>query len=144
MLDKETYKREYIRMMDSVRTDHKGEENCNGVDCDECHVTKICALNSLAFCAFETIEAVEKWAKEHPEDEEDRKGKWIKRWDEVYSKSTDLNFVVTRIASEGKARIYEGFNASGGCYERLPDDVEKTGKSFPELAAVIERMNEDD
>lgn len=72
------------------------------------------------------------------------KSRTIKRWDEVYSKSTDLKFVVTRIASGGKARVYEGFNASGGCYESLPTDVVKTGRSFPELAAVIERMNEDD
>lgn len=68
----------------------------------------------------------------------------IKRWDEVYSKSTDLKFVVTRVASKNEARIYEGFNASGGCYAMLPSDVVKTGRSFPELAAVIERMNEDD
>ncbi len=72
------------------------------------------------------------------------KNKVIKRWDEVYSKSTDLKFVVTRIGSKNEERIYEGFNASGGCYEMLPTDVVKTGRSFPELAAVIERMNEDD
>lgn len=80
------------------------------------------------------LESYNKWEK----------SKTIRRWDEVYSESADLKFVVTRIISESKVRIYEGFNASGGCYERLPSDVVKTGKSFPELAAVIERMNEDD
>lgn len=66
MLDKETYKREYIRMMDSVREKFKGNPNCNGVNCSECDVEEICGHSSLAYNAFEIIEAVEKWAKEHP------------------------------------------------------------------------------
>ena len=30
MLTKEEYKREFVRMMDTVREDHKGEKNCDG------------------------------------------------------------------------------------------------------------------
>ena len=65
MLDKETYKREYIRMMDSLRTEFKGEDNCQGVRCDKCSLERSCDYSS-SFSAFEIIEAVEKWAKEHP------------------------------------------------------------------------------
>ena len=37
MLDKETYKREIIRMWDSLRSEeYKGEESCRGVECKKC------------------------------------------------------------------------------------------------------------
>lgn len=72
MIDKETYKKELVRMWDSLRDDkYKGGIECHGVDCN-----KNCALyvddeNGISPCcltinAFETIEAVEKWSKEHP------------------------------------------------------------------------------
>lgn len=63
MIDKETFKREYIRMMDSVRTGfHSGEFNCRDVYCGDCPLDGLCRTQE----AFEIIEAVEQWAKEHP------------------------------------------------------------------------------
>jgi len=64
MIDKEIYKREYIRMMDSVRDKYKGSSNCSGVECKECPITEVC--NGTKPNQFEMIEAVEEWAKEHP------------------------------------------------------------------------------
>ena len=72
MLDKDTYKRELVRMWDSVREGHKGEPTCGGVVCDNrCPLyvknelgNRICW--SSADC-FEVIKAVEKWSKEHPQ-----------------------------------------------------------------------------
>ena len=65
MLDKETYKKELIRMWDSLRTNCKGLNNCNCVDCEKC------PLSELEGCQyvgndFERIEIVERWSKEHP------------------------------------------------------------------------------
>ena len=62
MLDKDTYKRELVRMWDSVREEHKGEYSCYGVDCEFCQLGRRCDR----IFAFEMIEAVEKWSKEHP------------------------------------------------------------------------------
>lgn len=36
----EQYKKDYVRMMDSLRQDHLGEKNCGGVDCDDCPLFK--------------------------------------------------------------------------------------------------------
>ena len=68
MLDKETFKKEYIRMMDSIRPDRcKGGMNCHGVNCVECNLNVICCNDkSNIYQAFETIEIVEKWTKENP------------------------------------------------------------------------------
>ena len=63
-MEKEEFKKEYVRMMDSARNDkNKGRGNCDGVSCSVCPLDDFC-WNSIN--AFETIEAVEKWAKEHP------------------------------------------------------------------------------
>lgn len=62
MMDKETYKRELIRMWDSIRDGHKGEYSCYGVDCEFCPLGRRCDR----IFSFEMIEAVEKWAKENP------------------------------------------------------------------------------
>ena len=69
MIDKDTFKRECARMMDSVRDDeHKGGCNCDGVKCALCPLRVICGTVSTRniFNAFETIEAVEEWSKKHP------------------------------------------------------------------------------
>lgn len=66
MIDKETYKREIVRMWDSIRDDgYKGIESCSGVTyCDACPLYDIgCGESSNA---FEMIKAVEKWSREHP------------------------------------------------------------------------------
>ena len=67
MIDKEKYKRELVRMWDTLRDDkYKGIESCSGVnDCGGCPLNNIkCGESSKA---FEMIEAVEKWSREHPE-----------------------------------------------------------------------------
>ena len=62
MMTKEEYKRELIRMWDSLRTENKGEYSCYGVDCDFCALVRRCDR----IFSFEMIEAVEKWSKENP------------------------------------------------------------------------------
>lgn len=62
MIDKETYKRELVRMWDSIRDKYKGEYSCYGVDCDSCPLERKCDR----IFSIEIIEAVEKWSKEHP------------------------------------------------------------------------------
>lgn len=66
-MDKEEYKRELIRMWDSVRGDNlKGGKDCNGIKCEDCQFDSIPLCNK-GISAFEMIEAVEKWSKEHPQ-----------------------------------------------------------------------------
>ena len=68
MISKEEYKKTLIRMWDSVREDnYKGKNDCSGVECNECPITSMCVdymenINN----AYNIIEFVEKWAKEHP------------------------------------------------------------------------------
>ena len=73
MIDKETYKKEIVRMFNSIRDDkYKGYYDydsatceCSGVQCCEgCAFYGIDCGSSTN--AFEMIEAVEKWSKEHP------------------------------------------------------------------------------
>lgn len=63
-MTKEEYKKQLARMWDSIRTMNKGEENCGGVRCTDC------PLYTKGPCgpvfAFEYIELVENWAKQHP------------------------------------------------------------------------------
>ncbi|SEI96885.1 hypothetical protein [Sharpea azabuensis] len=64
MMDKEEYKRELIRMWDTCRDKEsgtKGELSCAGVTCDECPLER---CGSVVY-AYEAIEAVEKWSREH-------------------------------------------------------------------------------
>ena len=63
MIDKETYKKELVRMWDSIRDEHKGEYSCYGVDCEFCQLGRRCDR----IFSFEMIEAIEKWSKEHPQ-----------------------------------------------------------------------------
>lgn len=68
MIDKDTYKRELIRMWDSLRINkYKGRNNCNGVDCKKCplHGFKYGCSNALS--SLEIYCAVEKWSREHPQ-----------------------------------------------------------------------------
>ena len=73
MMDKETYKRELVRMWDSLRDDRfKGCDDCVGViyECSGVQCCEECALYGIncgsSTNAFEMIEAVEKWSSEHP------------------------------------------------------------------------------
>ena len=74
MMTKEEYKREIARMFDSIRDDkYKGCYDydsatceCSGVrSCEECALYDVDCGSSTN--AFEMIEAVEKWSKEHPQ-----------------------------------------------------------------------------
>ncbi len=69
MLTKEEYKKTYIKMMDSIRCCYKGELNCDGVGCQICPLSSVCRYphsNVLISNAFDCVELVEKWGKEHP------------------------------------------------------------------------------
>ena len=76
MLTKEEYKKEYVRMMDSLRDRSKGMPNCNDVKCTVCPLSeKACIpfgdtdrrfLADDRFLVFEAIEIVEEWSKAHP------------------------------------------------------------------------------
>ena len=62
------YQRDFIRMLDSMREEHKGEATCLGVEakeCEECPLTNFCE-NDICFNAEKIIEIVTKWAKDHP------------------------------------------------------------------------------
>ena len=65
MIDKETYRKEIVRMWDSIRDDeYKGTETCAGVNsCDECPLEGKCIIT--AWNVFKMIEFVEQWSKEH-------------------------------------------------------------------------------
>lgn len=70
-MTKEEYKKNLIRMFDSLRTKNKGEENCDGISCSNCPFNrKVCNTGKLIFYSFKAIEKaieiVENWAKEHP------------------------------------------------------------------------------
>ena len=66
MLDSKTYQRELIRMFDSLRKTHKGEQGCEGIHCDDCPFRTIKHPCTDPFCVVETYNIVEKWSKEHP------------------------------------------------------------------------------
>ena len=66
MLDKDTYKRELVRMWDSIRNEYIGRDTCKGVLCQQCRFRDLKNCSSIAN-AFEAIEIVEKWSKEHPQ-----------------------------------------------------------------------------
>lgn len=71
MLDEKTFKKEIVRMWDTLRGDEdKGKGSCNGVCCGDCplstqddFVNDTCTNN---INAFKVIKIVERWSKEHP------------------------------------------------------------------------------
>lgn len=69
-MTKEEYQRNLIRMFDSVRSNHKGEETCEGVSCSSCpFYEEVCSTKGIKgtlFHSYEAIDLVENWAKEHP------------------------------------------------------------------------------
>lgn len=67
MLLKEEYKRELIRMWDSLRNNYKGEYNCFGVKCPKCPLYQTVDNCDEALGFFEVIETVERWGNEHPQ-----------------------------------------------------------------------------
>lgn len=66
MLDKDTFKRELIRMWDSIRDDeYKIYNACNGVSCRKCPLHGIGCSEPLS--SYEIVEIIKKWSKEHPQ-----------------------------------------------------------------------------
>ena len=69
-MTREEYKKNLIRMWDSIRNNHKGEETCDGMDCCDCpfneEVCRADGIKGVLFHSYEAIEVVERWAKEHP------------------------------------------------------------------------------
>lgn len=70
MIDKETYKKEIIRMFASFRHDKAKFEYClcSCEQCDDCPLLDCCHMHGTVrpYDVFEVIEKVEKWSKEHP------------------------------------------------------------------------------
>ncbi len=68
MIDSATYKKEIVRMWDSLRENYQGENNCDGVSCHKCPLNVPCgdANGTQSYNAFDVIEIVEQWSKEHP------------------------------------------------------------------------------
>lgn len=63
------FQRDFVRMLDSMREEHKGETTCVGIgdkECEECPLTTFCGDNDICFNAEKIIEIVTGWAKEHP------------------------------------------------------------------------------
>ena len=62
------YQRDFVRMLDSMLEEHKGETTCLGIgakECEECLLANYCE-NDICFNAEKIIEIVTQWAKEHP------------------------------------------------------------------------------
>lgn len=68
MMDKDEYEKELIRMFDSLRKNHKGEDSCLGINCEQCPFRndEYTCNDLTAFDAFKIVEIVTKWSKEHP------------------------------------------------------------------------------
>ena len=66
----EQYKKDYVRMMDSLRQDYLGAKTCGGVDCGNCPLLKkTCGYKgneSSYYRSLETVKIVHNWAKAHP------------------------------------------------------------------------------
>ena len=64
MLDKDTYKRELVRMWNTLRDDrYKIYNACNGVSCNKCPLHDIGCSEPLS--SYEVVEIVKKWSREH-------------------------------------------------------------------------------
>ena len=66
MINKETFKKDYIRMMDSVRHDHQylGDFSCRGVYCTDCPLKLVECEHSEG--ASDVVNIVEQWSIKHP------------------------------------------------------------------------------
>lgn len=94
------------------------------------------------YAVFKAVSASEAVAK--IKECEQQKQDTIKVWDEVYSEMNDLRFIVTRIITSKHMDItvkrYEGICTDGACYDNLPEDIVKTGRTFPQIAEVLDEM----
>lgn len=66
MMNKEEYKKELVRMWDSLRTTNKGEHSCDGVNCKDCPLNPhLCKTTIDVFDVYDFVEVVEKWSNEN-------------------------------------------------------------------------------
>ena len=94
MISKEEYKKTLIRMWDGVREGYtKGEYNCDGVKCEKCPIESMCGSGVNMRNAYEIIEFVEKWAKEHPI--ETNGSRFLKNYPkaEIYNYDDEFTFI---------------------------------------------------
>lgn len=66
MMTNEEYRKESIRMWDSLRKDHKGQQSCDGVMCRNCPLQEIKYGCKDLLNVVKIYNTVEKWSKEHP------------------------------------------------------------------------------
>ena len=115
MISKEEYKKTLVRMWDSVREECKGANGCDGVNCNVCPATSMCGdymenVNN----AYDLIELVEKWAKEHPI--ETNGSRFLKNYPKA---------VVYKYDSNDDGFVYLGLDCS------KPFVVDKNSTKFP-------------
>ena len=64
------FQKDLVRMLDSMREQHKGEVSCLDIDtedCEKCPLAVVCGSdNYILFEVEKAIEIVTQWAKEHP------------------------------------------------------------------------------
>ena len=66
MMTKEEYKKELVRMWNTLRDDrYKIYNACNGVSCSKCPLHGIGCSEPLS--SYEIVEIIKKWSKEHPQ-----------------------------------------------------------------------------
>ena len=65
MMNEEEYVKTLIEMWDSLRTEHKGNYSCIGVQCECCPLRNFIGCNH-AQDIFDIYNTVEKWSKENP------------------------------------------------------------------------------
>lgn len=110
MLSKEEYKRNLVRLWDSLRGDDKGDESCTGIRCIDCPFDgKTCNIGAPNFRAYEALEIVEKWAKEHPIVTNAEKFK------EVFGVDAPMNRCIKNDEFCADCEYYEFGSERGGC-----------------------------
>lgn len=106
MMTKEEYKENLIRMWDTLRSHHKGEENCKGIGCIDCPLyNKACG----SFYVFEALEIVEKWVKENPIKTNADKFK------EMFGVEAPMNRCIKNDEFCADCEYYEFNSERGGC-----------------------------
>ena len=76
-LSNEEYKKQLIRMWDSLRTVYKGEDKCDGVVCDECPLNgcEVDDMYELPYTYERANSIVARWSYEHPQKTNEEKFK---------------------------------------------------------------------
>ena len=94
--------------------------------------------SSQIFSGYSASEAIEKIQQYEQEQEEQ-----IQVGDEVKNTQTDARFIVTHmwVNNHGEKGV-SGFNYECSAFSTALDLVRKTGRHFPEIAEVLQKMKE--